>query len=176
MGDTGRATFRYLGPETAGVSHRWLNGHFTHAGWGHLALNIAGLLSIWALYAKAFREQTWHAFLFLCPIGISLGFTVLSPQISYYVGLSGVLHGMLAAGALSILLAPRDGKFTIKGNWEELIVLLGLWAKIAYEQTIGAIPMTASIAGDTVVVNAHLYGAIIGTLFALTLRFFKSVN
>ena len=32
---------------------------------------------------------------------IDLGFVLFEPQLDWYVGLSGVLHGALAAGAVS---------------------------------------------------------------------------
>jgi hypothetical protein len=69
------------------------------------------------------------------------------------VGLSGVLHGALAAGAL--------------GWWrqESKPLALGLTAvllgKLAWEQWHGALPLSGDM---PVVVDAHLYGAIGGSL------------
>ena len=54
---------------------------------------------------------------------------------------------------------------------EDLIVLTGLCAKLIYESFIGGVPFTASLAGDSVVTQAHLYGAVIGLCFAATLGF-----
>ena len=45
--------------------------------------------------------------------------------------------------------------------------LIGVVCKLAYEQSVGAVPLTATSSGGPVVVNAHFYGAIIGTMCAM---------
>ncbi len=172
FGDTGREALQY---QHGGEVYRWLTGHFTHIGWRHVGLNLMGLFGVWALYYRVMSEARWIIFLLICPLSISIGFNLFSADTTYYVGLSGVLHGMLAA-ALTLTLfrsIPQNGfKSTLTQKWEEIIVLMGLWGKVAYEQIIGAVPLTAAMAGDAVVVDSHLYGAVIGTAFAvlLTLR------
>ena len=53
---------------------------------------------------------------------------------------------------------------------EDAFLFFGLWGKIIYEQTLGAVPMTAALAGDTVVIDAHLFGALVGTVFAFLIQ------
>jgi len=183
IGEVGREALQYLGPGAVfdfhDVSYRWISGHFTHAGWGHVGLNVLGLLSIWMLYGRIIGAKTWFFFLLLCAVGISLGFSFLSPKIGYYVGLSGVLHGMLAMAATLSLLC-QNGRSAQEVSkilrWEEGLIIIGLWAKIMYEQTLGAVPLTESLSGDKVVVNAHLYGACFGTFFAFALRGYSFVK
>ena len=174
LGDYGRQTFRYLGPLTdehgGGLHYRWISGHLTHLGWRHSWLNLAGLISIWIIYGRLITFRTGLAFIVFCTLGISAGLYLFSPEIEHYVGFSGVLHGLLA---LCVTVSLTDLKS--KGNlpwfrtvrWEEILVFIGLWGKVIYEQMLGAVPMTAAIAGDSVIVNAHLYGACLGTIFAL---------
>ena len=187
MGERGREAFEYLGPlaSSSPSPHRWITGHFTHIGWSHSALNLAGLLSVWFVYGRVFSQSLWLTFMIGCTFGISLGFHFFSPQITYYVGLSGLLHGMLSAASGSALLGsilrpqaanPAQNEVQMERReikWEELLVFGGVWAKVAYEQLIGSVPLTAEIAGGPVVIDAHLYGACLGTIVAVLPRFWR---
>ncbi len=87
---------------------------------------------------------------------IDCGLWFRDPGIGWYLGASGVLHGVLAAAAFVRL---RRGEFE---GWALAGLLL---AKLAYEQIHGALPF----AGEDlpVVVDAHLYGALGGLAAAL---------
>ena len=91
-------------------------------------------------------------------IGVDAGLWLLSSTTQWYVGSSGVLHGVLAAGACAHL---RRGE---PDGW---ILALFLVGKLVYEQTLGALPLTT---GGAVIVDAHLYGAVSGALAVLCLR------
>jgi hypothetical protein len=73
------------------------------------------------------------------------------------VGLSGILHGYVVAGAL--LLAARQSRIGLG-------LLASVAAKVAWEQYAGPIPFTQASAGGPVVVAAHLYGAVGGAAAA----------
>jgi len=89
---------------------------------------------------------------------IDCGLWLRDPGIAWYVGISGVLHGVLAAAALVRL---------HRGEPEGWLLAGLLLAKIAYEQIHGPMPF----AGDMpVVVDAHLYGALGGLAAALALE------
>ena len=92
---------------------------------------------------------------------IDAGFWFLDRQLVWYVGLSGVLHGMLLAG----LVAGWAERKT-----ESLLLAALLLAKLIYEQFMGPLPGSESTAGGAVVVNAHLYGAAGGLFSGLLLR------
>jgi rhomboid family GlyGly-CTERM serine protease len=174
LGEVGIKWLKYIGPLEHGegaLSFRWLTGHFTHLGWRHSWLNIAGLMSVGLVYGHLFSVKTWLIFIMICAFGISLGLYFYSPQIEYYVGLSGVLHGMLALAVSFAILHPLLSDSSSVGSlkWEEILVFIGLWTKVAYEQILGAVPITATIAGDVVIVDAHFYGACLGTVYSVFL-------
>ncbi len=58
-------------------------------------------------------------------LAISSGLWWLSPRVGWYVGASGVLHSVMAAGAARHLLERA---------WDRWILMLGLCAKLAWEQ------------------------------------------
>lgn len=153
-GDAGRELLRY---ERAAVLQgqywRLLTGHLVHYSGQHLLLNAVGLGLIAALFPREYPVRGWLLILASSVVTIDLGFVWLEPQVDWYVGLSGVLHGALAAGAL--------------GWWrhESKPLALGLTAvllgKLAWEQWHGALPLSGDM---PVVVDAHLYGALGGAL------------
>ena len=164
-GDWGRELLRYdrlaIG---GGELWRLLSGHFVHLGWSHVALNAVGLVLISYLIAARFSSIQWLLISLLIIMGIDLGFWILEPQLAWYVGLSGVLHGLLAAGVAS---GMRDGH---SDSW----IIGGLLIiKLIYEQLVGPIPGSEGSSGGDVVVAAHLYGAIAGALAGLGLSLGK---
>jgi len=162
FGDAGRAILRYevtLLPEAE--YWRAVTGHFVHLGWGHFWLNSAGVIGVWWLYGDQYSARLWALIFLTCCLGISIGFLVLDPQLDYYVGLSGVLHGLLCAGAARSCMQGKEVG--------DVIILAGLASKIIFEQTLGAVPLTEGLSGDTVIVNAHFYGAIWGLICAAIL-------
>ena len=89
------------------------------------------------------------------------GFWFLNPELYWYVGMSGLLHGLLAAGIVTRL---KDI------DAETAILLLLLIAKISWEQWSGPVPGSESTSGGPVIVDAHLYGALGGVLGAFLAR------
>jgi len=166
VGQPAREWLRYDRAAIAeGEIWRLLSGHVVHLGWSHLALNGAGLLLIVYLVAAQFSALQWLAIISVVVIGTDLGFWYLQPQLSWYVGLSGVLHGLLAAGTISGL-RHKQAEFGCIGAF-----LLG---KLIYEQLLGPLPGSVESTGGNVVVDAHLYGALGGLLAGLFFAFRKS--
>jgi rhomboid family GlyGly-CTERM serine protease len=142
----------------AGQWWRLLTGHVIHLGYEHALLDVAGLVLIWALFARDYSARAWLLIIGLSVIGVDAGLWLLSSTTEWYVGSSGVLHGALAAGTCAHLRRREpDG-------W---VLALFLVAKLVYEQSQGALPLTA---GGAVIVDAHLYGAAAGAVAALLLR------
>ncbi len=139
---------------------RLLTGHFVHLSWTHLLLNLAGLaLVVWVVG----HTFSWLQWLFVGLISITAmdaGFWLLYPELDWYVGLSGLLHGLLAAGLL-VGIAARDR--------ESLVLTVFVIAKLVWEQTSGPLPGSESTSGGAVIVNAHLYGVFGGLLAAVLL-------
>lgn len=156
-GTAGRLAMRYERAAILEDSEWWrlLSGHFVHLGWPHLLLNLAGCLLVWFLFRRDYRLWQWLVIVVFSVASMDLGFVWLNPDLAWYVGLSGLLHGLFAAGLLAWL---REG------SWEALL-MLGIFAgKLAWEQFSGPLPLTAETAGGPVVVDAHLYGAAGGVL------------
>lgn len=145
----------------AGEVWRILTGHFVHLTWSHLLLNLGGLALIWMLFGARLSQAHWGIVIAACALGVSAGLMLLNADLHWYVGLSGLLHGMFVAGALGGLFSGY------RAEW----LLLGLvTVKLAWEQAVGALPGTEALAGGGVIVDAHLYGAISGLVAALLIR------
>jgi len=164
-GDWGRELLRYDRLAISGGElWRLISGHFVHLGWSHIALNAVGLVLISYLIASRFSSIQWLLISLLIIMGIDLGFWILEPQLAWYVGLSGVLHGLLAAGVASGMRNRHFDSWIIGGL---------LLIKLIYEQLVGPIPGSEGTSGGDVVVAAHLYGAIAGALAGLGLSLRK---
>ena len=136
---------------------RLLSGHFAHLGPEHLLLNLAGLVLVWLLVGRQYTTPQWFIVTAFSLAVISLGFWFLDPNLIWYVGLSGLLHGLLIAGAIpGIKTQPV----------ESIIMIVAVAAKLIYEQFIGPLPGSEATAGGAVITNAHLYGAFGGAIVA----------
>lgn len=154
LGSAGRLWLRWDREGiAAGEWWRLVTGHFVHLGPGHLLLNLAGLALVWALVGDRYRPAGWWLVVVLCLAGMDAGFRFLDSGLSWYVGLSGLLHGLLMAGTLDRLRAAP---------LESAVLALLVAGKLAYEQFVGPLPGSETSAGGPVIVNAHLYGAIAG--------------
>jgi rhomboid family GlyGly-CTERM serine protease len=158
FGEAGREELMYDRQAiAAGEYWRLVTGHFTHLGNSHLMLNLAGLVLSWLLVGRNYSTAQWFLVLLVTITAISAGFWFLDENMLWYVGLSGVLHGLLIAGAI-------QGLKTLPA--ESAVICLLVVGKLAYEQILGPLPGSESVSGGTVVVNAHLYGAMGGAVAA----------
>src|SRR6202453_3960489 len=149
LGDSMGEVLRYdRSAIAAGGWWRLLTAHIVHLDLHHLILNELGLVLVWALFAQDYDAVEWCVIVCAGALGISCGLWWLSPRVTWYVGASGVLHTILAAGVARHLLA---------GEWDRWLLLVCLAGKLAYEQLGGHEPAL-------VVVDAHLYGAACGFL------------
>jgi rhomboid family GlyGly-CTERM serine protease len=157
-GDPARRVLRYQRDAVAtGQWWRWVTAHFVHLSLAHAILNVLGLALLWMLFARDYSPRAWLLIVASAIAAIDLGLWIGDSTVLWYVGSSGVLHGILAAGTLAHLRRREpDG-------WILATLLIG---KLAYEQSVGALPF---LAGAAVVVDAHLYGALGGLLAAIAL-------
>lgn len=132
---------------------RLLTGHLVHGSWLHLGLNCAGLALVAALFPDHYSTRQWLLIGLLSLVTIDVGFVFWEPQLTWYVGLSGVLHGALAAGAIAWW------RYETKRLALALSVIFA--GKLLWEQWQGALPLAGGMA---VVVDAHLYGALGGVI------------
>lgn len=154
-GETSRLALRYERLAILGAGEYWrlITAHLVHGSFTHLGLNLAGLALIGALFPRHFSTRGWFAILLLSVVAIDAGFVWNEPQLHWYVGLSGVLHGGLAAGSLAWW------RYETKGLALALTVIFV--SKLVWEQWQGALPLSGDM---PVIVDAHLYGAIGGGL------------
>lgn len=136
-----------------GEAWRALTAHFVHLDLLHAALNAMGVVLVWALFARDYPPRWWFVIYVGTCLGVSAGLWFFSPDVPWYVGASGALHGVMTAGTLAHLR---------RGDLDGWILAVCLTAKLAYEQFAGALPFAGS--ADTIV-DAHLYGALAGVLF-----------
>ena len=132
-----------------------LSGHIVHLNWSHWVLNMAGL-GIVAFFFSAYASlKQWLLVILTSALVIAAGVTWLNTDIHYYVGLSGVLHGLFLFGALrEIRVYPLSG----------YVLTSVLVAKLGWEFFYGALPGSEDFTGGRVLTDAHLYGAIGGAL------------
>lgn len=145
----------------AGEVWRIVTAHVVHFQWPHLAMNLAGLCLVWLLFGRRLSSAQWMAVSTACMVGVGAAVLLFHPEVSSAAGLSALLHGMFAAGALAGILA---------GHRLEWIPLVLLTAKLVWEAAVGPLPGSEAVAGGPVFVEAHLYGAIFGTISILLLR------
>lgn len=164
-----------LGGEEARLAWRWeraaladgawwrlFSGQFAHLGLSHLALNLAGLVLVFAVVGEGLAGRDGWLATLASALAVGLGLYWWQPDLAWYVGLSGLLHGLLVAGVLG----SRSFRPVETAVWLVLIA-----AKLAWESWAGELPGTAALAGGPVITAAHLYGALGGALVGVLLRF-----
>ena len=142
----------------AGQWWRLLSAHFVHLDLEHAVLNSLGLVLMWARFARDYSPWRWAAIYCGSAFAVSLGLWFANPELPWYVGASGALHGVMTAGTIAHL-RRRD-----LDGWILAVFIMG---KIAYEQSAGALPLAGTV---NTIVDAHLYGAIGGVVLALLLN------
>ena len=143
--------------KSAIVDGQWwriLTGNFSHTNYSHLLMNLAGLWVISYLFQPT-RKQLISA---LILISLVTGLALLLSSIQVYVGLSGTLHGLFGLFALREALNGR------KSSW---LLVLGLVAKIAWEQLVGPSSTTGELINARVAIEAHLAGTLTGGSMAI---------
>ncbi|QSX31635.1 rhombosortase [Shewanella cyperi] len=137
---------------------RLISGNLLHTNHWHLLMNLAGLWVIYSLHHFHYRIWPLLALLLaLCTLeglGLYLGY----PQLWGYVGLSGILHGLFAFGALlDIRRGYRSG----------YLLLLGVILKVSWENTMGASNGVTELIGARVATESHLVGLVSGIALGL---------
>jgi rhomboid family GlyGly-CTERM serine protease len=156
LGDSVSQLLRYdRSAIAAGGWWRLLTAHIVHLDVHHLVLNELGVVLVWSLFAQDYDAVEWCAIVLAGALAISSGLWWLSPGVAWYVGASGVLHSVMAAGA---------AKHLAERAWDRWILITGLCAKLAWEQWGGT-------RAPLIVVDAHLYGACCGFVIGAALSF-----
>ncbi|CEO38518.1 rhombosortase [Photobacterium kishitanii] len=137
---------------------RILTGNITHTNWIHLSMNAGAFIIISFIFRAHFNATRYS--LLIITISLIIGLGLFATHIGWYAGFSGVLHGLFGWGAI------RDIQTKTKGGW---LLLLGLIAKISWEQCFGGSVSSAELIGVQVATQAHLIGAVSGVIIALSI-------
>jgi rhomboid family GlyGly-CTERM serine protease len=158
-GEVGRDSLRY---DRLALAHgelwRLVTAHFIHLDLHHWLLNCLGLGLVWALFARDYTPRGWALVVAASIAAIDAGLWFGDSTLRWYVGSSGALHGVMAAGALAHLR---------RGEVEGWLLAAFLAAKLAWGHWFGALPLSA---GLPVVTEAHVYGVLGGLAAAAFLR------
>lgn len=128
---------------------RLLSGHAIHLNERHLLMNLLGLFFVTELLCERTTVPQFMSLIIVSALGVGLLLWLLQPQLQWYAGFSGVLHGLWSGSAGLNWIRDRTRI--------DLIALLALTVKLAgFNMVIADIP---------VVPEAHLYGALSGLLW-----------
>lgn len=164
-GEPVRTALRY--DSIAIASGQWwrlLTGNFVHLGWWHLFLNELGVIVLVLLCPERLSWAVWLRRLLALSLGMSLGLFFLVPSVRWYVGLSGVMHGLFVLGLGRQVWVQKD---LIAAGC--LAYLVG---KIAWEMFAGVPVSDEAAIGGSVLVESHLYGTLSAVLYGLVFRVF----
>ncbi len=166
----GLARFRYdRSALMSGEIWRVASAHLVHLNTAHLFLNVLGLFLICELLWDDLPLKHGLGLLLFSAIGVSGLLWLLRPELVWYAGLSGVLHGLWAGCALAAW-RMRSG---IPNKWLTMPRIVGsvgfvlLLAKLMVEWRYGASMRAAQAIGAPVIAPAHLYGALSGIGYIL---------
>ncbi|MDQ1267711.1 MAG: hypothetical protein QG560_354 [Campylobacterota bacterium] len=145
---------------------RLFTAHIVHSGYEHLFLNLFALIITWLITYRFANRFDWWFTLLLSSFGISLSFLLFMSNLEWYVGLSGVLHSLVVFGSISAILQSRK---------EFYLLFFFTFLKLVFEQFYGQVSKDFIWIESPVIVNAHLYGAIMGIICAAILWIYKKV-
>ena len=156
------AQLRYQRPDVdTGAWWRLFSANLVHSNGWHWLLNAASAAFQFWLFQDLGSRLRWWLVAIVCAGGNVLGMHWFSPEVAWYVGMSGALYGTAVFGGL-LLLANRE--WLIGG------VLSGyLFGRIVYEQHGGHTEELAELIAAPVAVDAHLWGLVSGYGLALVL-------
>ena len=149
----------------AGQWWRTLTGHLVHASFAHTLLNVAGLVLIALLFPEPLPFWRWAWRILVLSAGISALIYWRLPNLGWYVGLSGTLHGLFVLGFWWLF---REGDKLAP------ILLLVLICKLLWEHFNGPITSNEELVGVPVLVEAHSYGALCAVIYLAISRIWRT--
>lgn len=164
-----REALRYARPEVeAGQWWRLVTCSFVHLGWWHLLLNEIGVLVLVLLCPEPLPWTIWVRRILFLAVGMGLGLHFLVPATSWYVGFSGVAHGLFLLGLVRPVIREKD---LIAAGCIAYLV-----GKIAWELHSGAPVSDEQAIGGKVLVESHLYGTLSAVAYGLIFGAFTRVE
>ncbi len=142
----------------SGEMWRIWTGHLVHTDMSHLSLNILAALVIYFAFFSKIKSGELLAASFVFTALISVAMLRIYPGLDWYNGLSGLLHAL--AACFSIRMVSNGDRV----YWAGLGIV---WLKVLVETTRANLGYEYLIGDMTVITEAHLIGASIGTITAV---------
>lgn len=172
------------------LSGQWwrvVTGHLVHLNFDHLLLNLAGLILVCELLWYRLPWRHGSALLLFSAAGTSLLLWWLHPELAWYAGLSGALHGLWAGCALAGLwgmqsrnsasavmpLSAIDGVIRFRrlpSRYFFAGALILLVLKLSADAWFGPSSYIERMIEGRIISVAHWYGALAGTAYLLIWR------
>lgn len=155
----------------SGQAWRLVTAHVMHLNAAHVVLDVAGLWLVAWIFS---RELGWKGQALALLIGaafVDFGLWFFHPEIGRYVGLSGALHALFAAGATCWLFADpatqaddaaMAAMWRLRRTWGAAL-LIGLIAKLVLESAGDAFWLEGT--RFDVVTAAHRWGSAGGAAY-----------
>jgi rhomboid family GlyGly-CTERM serine protease len=135
---------------------RLITAHLIHLNLIHTLMNSAALFILIFVFWGDIKGKFDVINFIACIIMIDVGLFFLQPELTNYVGFSGILHGLFAYYFIKTI-----NKFKISSCFGIALLI----AKLLWEQSpLADTSMTASYIGGNVATAAHLYGGITGLI------------
>lgn len=141
---------------------QWLSAHFMHNNFAHYLFNMLGLGLLYLLHSEYFSARSFLLVFASIALGTSAFLILFSPSLQWYVGMSGVLHGIFAWGVVIDVYYQRKTGY---------LLALGLLIKVIDERFFATSNFMADLIEVGVAVDAHLYGAILGLCIGIISAF-----
>ncbi len=138
---------------------RVLTGQLLHLSIEHYIYNIVAFLLLYIIAFQLHSKRIFWLSVIWCNITTGIAIFFLLPNIIWYAGASGFLHGVALVMIIQLIKQHR---------FFGLLFLLLLIIKLVYEQVFGTIGQF----GFNVIVDVHLIGFIFGALY-LVGQYFK---
>ncbi len=138
---------------------RLFSAHFVHLSTTHMLGNAMGIILLGYIAGKHLNNTLGLVLLLWCVLVVGLGLYWYADYLQRYVGLSGVLHGLL-------LVAPfisRYYSWRVACAFLIVIVLKVVWEQSPFYDDMALLGMI----GGRVEANAHLLGVLAGLGFLL---------
>jgi len=143
----------------SGEIWRLFSAHFVHLSNAHMFGNLLAVCLLAYIAGEYLNNLRGVLLLAWCVLVVGLGLYFFADHLHRYVGLSGVLHGLL-------LVAPFVSKFYSRQI--ALCFLVAILLKVGWEQSRFYDDMAmADTIGGRVETRAHLFGVLAGLVYLL---------
>ena len=136
---------------------RLITGNFNHTNIYHVLLNVSALAVISGLHYRYYSPAAYFSLILILSVGVGAGIFWLSPSTYLYVGLSGILHGIIIVGAIIDV---------TKQYYSGYVLIAGTIIKIINEQFFNSPIEMSQLIEAKVLTEAHLYGLVTGLIIA----------